>query len=134
VLDAGRAWLLVVVLAVWAYDSAAYAVGRVGPGPLLQPHLAGTRRGAARPAATSPHRGRALLGLLVGRPLEGAGLGLLIAFAAPLGDLAESMLKRAAGVKDSGQLPRPRRMLDRVDAFVIVAPGGVALPGGVGIA
>jgi phosphatidate cytidylyltransferase len=123
-LDSGRAWLLVLVVGVWVYDSAAYAVGRVwGRGRFfahISPHKtwSGVAGGTAAVIAAC-----ALLGALIGRPAEGLGLGVLIAFSAPIGDLAESILKRAAGVKDSGQLiPGHGGMLDRVDSFVTAAP------------
>ncbi|MDP8904751.1 MAG: phosphatidate cytidylyltransferase [Chloroflexota bacterium] len=123
-LDPGRAWLLAVVLAVWAYDSAAYATGRLWGRRRFFAHISPhkTWSGAAG-GSGGAIAGALLLGLLLGRPAEGAGLGLVVALVAPVGDLAESMLKRAAGAKDSGGFfPGHGGVLDRVDSFLAVAP------------
>jgi phosphatidate cytidylyltransferase len=64
--------------------------------------------------------GAALIGLEPWHPLV---LGPLVGLSAQAGDLAESMLKRAAGRKESGFLvPGHGGILDRLDSFLFAAP------------
>ena len=54
----------------------------------------------------------------------GAILGIVVGVLAPLGDLAESMIKRDLGIKDMGNLlPGHGGFLDRIDAMLFVMPG-----------
>ncbi len=124
-LGAARAWILPLVLGVWTFDTAAYLVGRrLGRRPFMAhispaKTLEGVIGGLVATVVVEM-----LLVLALGQPaLLGAGLGLAVAAAAQAGDLAESMLKRAAGVKDSGSLiPGHGGILDRVDSFLFAAP------------
>jgi phosphatidate cytidylyltransferase len=120
-----RAWILVLVLVVWAYDTAAYFSGRrLGRHPFMH-HISPSKtlEGVAGGVAAAAVVGALLVGAL-GRPvLAGLVLGLALALAAQAGDLAESMLKRAAGAKESGRLiPGHGGLLDRVDSFLFAAP------------
>jgi phosphatidate cytidylyltransferase len=124
-LDGGQAWLVVCVLGVWAYDSGAYLAGRtwgrrgfmvhISPKKTLEGVIGGVVVATVVTAGTLWAAGAAPLGALA--------LGPMIAIAAQAGDLAESLIKRAAGAKDSGALiPGHGGMLDRVDSIIFAAP------------
>jgi phosphatidate cytidylyltransferase len=125
-LDAGRIWLLVLVLTVWACDTFAYLSGRTYPRghpfPTLSPNKSWT--GVIGGTLAAVIVCAALATILAGvNPLGGALLGLLIAVTAQVADASESLLKRAAGVKDSGSLiPGHGGVLDRIDSFMYAAP------------
>jgi phosphatidate cytidylyltransferase len=124
-LGPGRSWVLVLVLGVWSFDTAAYLFGRRFGRRRFIPHISpgktveGVAAGAVAAVVVT-----ALLVAAIGRPaIAGIGLGLAIAVAAQAGDLVESMLKRAAGAKESGRLiPGHGGMLDRIDSFLFAAP------------
>ena len=124
-LGAERAWILVLVLVVWAFDTFAYLIGRRFGRHSFMAHISPskTMEGVVGGAIAAAIVGAVLVALL-GRPwLAGIGFGLLVGAAAQAGDLAESMLKRAAGAKESGTLiPGHGGLLDRVDSFLFAAP------------
>ena len=125
VLDAGRWWLVVAVLGVWAYDTGAYFTGRAIGGPRFLTSISPSKTWAG--AVGGLLVATAVVALLLaglGRlPGEALLLGPLIAIAAQAGDLAESMLKRAAGAKESGTLfPGHGGILDRVDSLLFAGP------------
>jgi phosphatidate cytidylyltransferase len=124
-LDAGRTWIMVLVLTVWSLDSAAYVSGRYVPLGHFMNHISPKKTwSGAVGGTTAAVLVCALLVWAAGQELwVGIVLGLVIAVAAQAGDLAESMLKRAAGAKDSGALiPGHGGILDRVDSFLFAAP------------
>jgi phosphatidate cytidylyltransferase len=59
---------------------------------------------------------------------DGLWLGAIVSVAAPLGDLAESMVKRALNTKDMGAiLPGHGGLLDRIDSFIFTVPASYML-------
>lgn len=129
----GHRWLLTALAIVWAADSGAYFAGRKLGGKLF-----GGRKLAPR---ISPNKtleglgGGVIAGIAVGivfALIAGATANqlpavALVAFAAVLfsvvGDLFESLLKRHAGVKDSGNLiPGHGGILDRIDGVLAALP------------
>lgn len=121
----GCALIWIMFIGTWASDTFAYftgsAIGRHKLCPSISPNktiegvlgsLAGTTAAVAG------------LGIFFGLPVqEMAILGLLIAVLATLGDLVESVAKRYAGIKDSGNLiPGHGGIWDRFDSVLFTAP------------
>ncbi len=123
-------WAVLWVLStVWVTDSAAYFVGRAWGRHRLVPRLSPkkTWEGLAGGVLLGTLYAGALFPAVAARwgfappasPWAGWGLGLLLTLLTPLGDLAESMFKRAAHLKDSGHLlPGHGGLFDRMDSWL----------------
>jgi len=125
ILDAGLVWLLVLLLTVWSFDTFAYLAGRTLKRGRFLDHISPSKTWSGVIGGTVV--AVMVCALLVAGTgqhfLSGVALGLLIAVTAQAGDVAESLLKRAAGAKDSGSsIPGHGGILDRVDSFLFAAP------------
>lgn len=135
----GPSLVTFLLCAVWAGDSVAMYTGKAFGRHKLAPHLSPNKswEGSLGSLAGSLLVTLLLLGLahLMSTQWDSAklsfpedtwywlGLAALINVAAQTGDLAESALKRSAGVKDSGSLlPGHGGVLDRIDALLLAAP------------
>ena len=115
-----------VMACIWAADIGAYTMGKI---------FGRTRLSQISPKKTVEGAIFGVLGSLIIAEVgawylslpfwqfSGLFLGILIGMTSLLGDLTESMMKRDAGVKDSGQLiPGHGGILDRTDSYVFTAP------------
>jgi len=126
-LESGLVWVVLPMVIAWSGDTGAYfggrALGRTALAPAISPKK--TVEGLAMGTMAT------VIGVLAVKlawlPALGIvdclGLALLGSGVAVVGDLSESLLKRAHHVKDSGWiLPGHGGMLDRVDSLLFVAP------------
>lgn len=121
----GLEWLMVALLGTFATDTGAFFIGRalgrrplaprISPGKTWEGAIGGFLFGAGAVMA---------LASWLGLPIptwEAAVLGVLVGVSAQVGDLVESRIKRASGVKDAGRLiPGHGGILDRLDSVVFV--------------
>lgn len=122
-------WLMYVFLLVWCADSGAYFVGRKFGKRKLAPNVSPNKsiEGLIGGLVTS-----AVVAVVIGSLYLSLNALALVAFlllsgatvvASVLGDLFESMLKRRAGIKDSGViLPGHGGVLDRIDSLLSATP------------
>ena len=121
-------WLMYVFLLVWCADSGAYFVGRKFGKRKLAPNVSPNKsvEGLIGGLVTS-----GVVAAIVGQYLQLSGgalawflaLSAVTVAASVLGDLFESMLKRRAGIKDSGNiLPGHGGVLDRIDSLLSATP------------
>ncbi len=118
----GRPFILGAFVGVWASDIAAYFAGKgfgrnklcpaISPGKTVEGALAGVCLGALAAAIVWVVFAHVSI-------YSAIALGIVLALTGIMGDLAESAVKRAAHVKDSGHLlPGHGGLLDRIDALV----------------
>jgi phosphatidate cytidylyltransferase len=118
-------YVLFTILVTWANDSLAYFVGinfgkhklspRISPNKSVEGSIGGLVGGLVVALVMALFTRRSVPIYLV--------LGTLVVVAGQFGDLAESVIKRNAGVKDSGSfLPGHGGLLDRFDSLLLAAP------------
>jgi len=125
----GHRWLLTAIAVVWAADTGAYFAGRKFGKHKLAPRISPNKtiEGLIGGVIAGVVVGVAAAFWLAEAPLAQLPSVALVALAAVLfsviGDLFESMLKRHAGVKDSGHLiPGHGGILDRLDGVLAALP------------
>ncbi|WBO84237.1 phosphatidate cytidylyltransferase [Hymenobacter yonginensis] len=118
--------VLALLFLVWSSDTGAYAAGKTFGKHKLAPKISPgkTWEGAIGGFLLTLAMGWALGYLLPELSLTyRLVVATAVAIFGPLGDLAESMLKRSVGVKDSGRImPGHGGLLDRFDAFLFILP------------
>lgn len=119
----GEQLFLIVLFGVWASDTAAYFAGRaIGKARLTTLSPGKTREGFVAGILVTVAVCVGLAQAFGFGMVHGLALGMLVALAAPLGDLIESFWKRELGAKDMGAvLPGHGGILDRCDSLLLAS-------------
>jgi phosphatidate cytidylyltransferase len=123
----GKQWLVFLYFIIWASDIGAYSIGipfgkhrlyeKVSPKKSIEGFLGALVASAAMALLC---RAWFMPPIAAG---EAIGIALMLAIVGTVGDLVESLFKRAAGVKDSGTIiPGHGGVLDRMDSMLFAAP------------
>lgn len=125
--DMGAEWIIFLYASIWAADAAAYYAGKnLGKRRLYAEVSPKKTVAGAVGSVFGGGFGAAVMNALVMNSVpygKAVILGLLIGAVTVVGDLVESMLKRDAGVKDSGSLiPGHGGMLDKLDGALFAGP------------
>ena len=123
----GKRWLFFMYIVIWASDTGAYYIGSALGKHKLYPKISPKKSIEGLVGGLLLAVGAALLYRAWFLSSMGTGeavaLGIILSGAGVLGDLAESLFKRGAGVKDSGSLiPGHGGVLDRLDSVLFAAP------------
>lgn len=136
--DFGLTWMVWLLLVVVVTDIAGYFAGRLIGGPKLWPRFSPKKTWSG---AVAGWVGSAIVAVLFASTTP-AGIGLIgvsiaVSMASQIGDIAESAIKRRAGVKDSSRLiPGHGGLLDRFDGmlgaalFIVIAGQIIGFPPG----
>jgi phosphatidate cytidylyltransferase len=123
----GKQWIVFLYFIIWASDIGAYSIGIPFGRHRLYEKVSPKKSIEGLVGALLASTGMALLCRLWFMPVMGTWEAIVIALVlsavGTVGDLAESLFKRAAGVKDSGGIiPGHGGILDRMDSMLVAAP------------
>jgi phosphatidate cytidylyltransferase len=123
----GKQWLVFLYFVIWASDIGAYSIGIPFGKHRLYEKVSPKKSIEGLIGALIASAGMALLCRAWFMPFigigEAIGLALALAVVGVIGDLVESLFKRAAGIKDSGGIiPGHGGILDRMDSMLFAAP------------
>ncbi len=127
-IEGGRWWILFVLVVIWTTDIFAFSVGSIIGRHKLCPSISPNK---TVEGVIGGLAGGVIAGILLNGYLSlGAGnleiiyFSLFLGALGVVGDLVESVMKRGAGVKDSGHIiPGHGGMLDRIDSILFAIPG-----------
>ncbi|MCK9420035.1 MAG: phosphatidate cytidylyltransferase [Nitrospirae bacterium] len=125
--DDGKQWLVFLYFIIWASDIGAYSIGIPFGKHRLYEKISPKKSVEGLLGALVAASAMALLCRVWFMPPIGAGeaivIALMLAAVGTIGDLTESLFKRSAGVKDSGDfIPGHGGILDRMDSMLFAAP------------